>query len=111
MGLHAVYRMLDRYGSNTVVTRLNPPGPATSVSVRAVFRRATEAPLAGDVSQQRSTFYIRHPSLTMAGFPMPPVKGDRVMSAHGRIYVIDTVEPMHDSRGVIGAYRLQVTGH
>ena len=111
MSLADVYSLIDRYGVDRTMTRIDPPGPATSVSVKTMMRRAQERPLAGDVSQEDVQAYVRHGALSAAGFPVPPVKGDRVVDGNGRTFVIGTVEDMHDGAGNVGGYRLWMRGH
>ena len=109
--LAQVYRLINKYGAQVAVTRVDPPGPATTVTVRGMKRRAAEMPLVGDVSQTRLTYYLNHSSLVAEGFPTPIVKGDRIVSAQGQVAVADTIEELHDNRGAVGAYRIQVKGH
>lgn len=111
MALRDVFSLIDRYGQTRTLTRIDPPGPATSVSVKIMMRRAQERPLMGDVSQEDVQFYVRHDALASAGFPVPPVKGDRVIDGAGRTFVAGTVEDMHDTSDNPGAYRLWARGH
>ena len=111
MALADVFLLIDRFGAERTVSRIDPPGPATSVSVPIVMRRSQEIPLMGDVSQADVQFYVRHTALTAKGYPVPPVKGDRVIDGLGRTFVVKTVEDMNDQSGDPGAYRLWARGH
>lgn len=111
MALRDVYSLIDKYGATRGFERLANPGPATTVSVKMMERRSDEAPLIGDVSQFDLQFYVRHDALSSAGFPVPPLKGDRVLDSNNRNYTIRSVEDMHDQTGSVGGYRLWARGH
>ena len=79
--------------------------------VKVMERRSDESPMVGDVSQYNLQFYVQHDSLSGAGFPVPPIKGDRIHDANSRIYTIRSVEEMHDQSGNVGGYRMWARGH
>ena len=110
MTMRTVFNLLDKYGATRQLERLDTPGPATVVSVPMMERRSEETPLAGDVSQYNIQFFVRHDSLTAAGFPVPARKGDRVIDGQ-EVYTLYAVEDMHDGTGAIGAYRMWARGH
>ena len=111
MALRDVFALLNKYGATRGLERLANPGPAITVQVSMMERRSDEAPLMGDVSQYDVQFYLKHDSLAAAGFPVPPLKGDRVHDGTTRIYTIRSVEDMHDQQGRVGGYRLWARGH
>lgn len=111
MALRSVFLLIDKFGTSRTLQRIDPPGPPTTVSVKTMMRRAQESPVIGDVSQEDTQAYVRHDALTAVGFPVPPVKGDRLIDASGRTYVVGTVEDMHDGQGNVGGYRLWMRGH
>ena len=72
-------------------------------------RRTQEVPLQGDVSQNEEHFYVRYGTLVAEGFPVPPVKGDRLVDAAGRTATVDRVEALH-GLGAVEGYKLVATG-
>lgn len=137
MALRSVYQLIDRYGATRGIERLTP-GVSTRaeenrkvphyltdgtpafiplitldsvVNVPMMERRSDEAPMVGDVSQYNLQYYIRHDSLMGAGFPAPPIKGDRIHDSNSRVYTVRSVEDMHDQNGAVGGYRIWVRGH
>lgn len=111
MALRNVYNLLTKYGRDRDLERLATPGPATTVTVKIMERRSAESPLEGDVSQFNLQFYVEHDELAAAGFPTPPVKGDRVHDTPTRIYTVRAVEDLHDQHGNVAGYRLWARGN
>lgn len=138
MALRSVYNLIDKYGAARSLER-NLAGPSSSsivedrevphylsdgtpafiplvafvatATVPMMERRSDESPMVGDVSQYNLQFYVKHDSLSGAGFPVPPIKGDRVHDSNNRVYTIRSVEDMHDQNGAVGGYRMWVRGH
>jgi hypothetical protein len=111
MALRSVYDLIGRYGRTRSLERLANPGPATTTPVKMMERRSDESPMVGEVSQYNLQFYVQHDSLSGAGFPVPPIKGDRVHDGNNRVYTVRSVEDMHDESGNVGGYRMWTRGH
>lgn len=111
MALASVYALISKFGALRTFERLPTPGPATTVSVKSMMRRADEVPMVGDVSQYNVQIYVRHSDLVSAGFPVPMLKGDRVTEISGTVHTVHAVEEMHDGSGEVGGYRLWARGH
>ena len=110
MALRGVYDLIDKYGATRGMERLATPGPATSVTVKMMERRSDESAMVGEVSQYNLQYFVNHDSLSGTGYPVPPVKGDRIIDGT-RVYTVRSVEDMHDQNGAVGGYRMWVRGH
>lgn len=106
-------RQMDAHGETLTLSRA-----ATTASVRgrimmAVPGQATEkytAQITDTIGQRRPTAVILHDDLVSSGFPVPPLKGDR-LSRGAKAFMVQEVDDM--TRRIAGetiAYQLILAG-
>lgn len=107
--LQTSFKSLMRlYGFPVDVTRLVPGGADITVTINTRRRYIEEEKLVHEVSQNTTWFWFDIDDLTLAGFPTPMRKGDRVLD-DGEYFTLYVSEKMMDGPNVIG-YRVRAIG-
>lgn len=100
-------RLIARHGRDTELIRLGDPSD-TTVTVKMMRRYAEEDKLEHEVSQQDAWYVVQYTDLVEAGYPIPPIKNDRV-KIDGEYFTVFLVEPK-SSHGEMVGYQLRCTG-
>ncbi|MCK1577804.1 hypothetical protein [Bradyrhizobium sp. 174] len=105
---------INRVGQIISVRRMTKTTPQTATSradIKAAVRNYTPEEMVNGVTAGMRLITVSKLDLAAAGFPNPPIKGDRIYLGDALAIptTIDTVDPDH--REYQGCYEIRTTGN
>ena len=100
-------RLFARHGVPATLIRLAEP-TNIELAITVLRRYAEEEPMAHEVSQQESRFTLEWAQLNAGAFPMPVLKGDRILQA-GEYFTVRLVRPL-ETHGELTGYEIRCIG-
>lgn len=108
-GIHIVQEAIEQLGEPVTLRRILAPGPQFAVVQTKARFDTLEASLApGGVAQARGVCRISARDLARARWPIPPRRGDQVVTASG-LATIQSVDELKIGGGLAG-YRCIMDG-
>lgn len=106
------HRECEQKGEVVTLRRVNPTGPATEITARALVTGYLPEELVGGINQADRKVYLSVEDLESKGFPLPLKSGstDSLMVRGRKMTIQDIDDSTLRIAGQLIAYRLRVTG-